>query len=104
MLRMSGATPLLLHLPSWCAQGHLYLDLYVRSEVLAVVTVQINAFWDVMLCSVVRQYQHFRPVSSTLKIEALHSSKMLLCIYHTTKCCIPEHSIFITELSSAKFI
>lgn len=103
-LRMSGVTPLLSHVPSCCARGHLYLGLYVRFEVLTVVTVQINAFWDVVLCSLVCQYQHVIGVSSTLKMEAPHSSKMLLSIYHATMCYIQEHSIFITEFNSAKFI
>lgn len=101
---MSGVIPLLSHMPSCCAQGHLYLGLYVKSEVLTVVTVQINAFWDVVLCSLAHQYQHVIAVSSTLKMDAAHYSKMLLPIYHITMCYIQEHSIFITELSLAKFI
>jgi hypothetical protein len=75
-----------------------------ETEVLTVVAVQINAFCDVMLCRLVHWYQHFRGVSSTSMQEAAPSSKMLLLVYHTTMCCIQEHSIFITELSSVIFI
>jgi hypothetical protein len=64
---MSGITPLLSHVPSCCA-----------SEVLTVVTAQINAFWDVVLCTSAHQYQYVTEVSSTLKMDATHYSKVLL--------------------------
>jgi hypothetical protein len=60
------------------------------------VPMKITVFWDVMICNLVDSYQHSQgiccllPYSSSLKMGALSSSKMLTLIYQTMWHYIPE--------------
>jgi hypothetical protein len=51
----------------------------MKSEVLTAVAMKIALFWDVTLSSPVDPSSSY--ISSTLKMEAVGSSKMLLNIY-----------------------
>jgi hypothetical protein len=41
------------------SESFIYLFIYVRFELLTVVTVKTAIFWDVLLCSLVKVYQRF---------------------------------------------
>jgi hypothetical protein len=71
-----------------------------RSEVLTAMNMKITVFWDVMPGNMEERYECFRGtyclhfqargVSSTLKTKATGSSEMLVHVYQTTRCHIPE--------------
>jgi hypothetical protein len=71
------------------------LNEHLRAKVFMVVTMKITACWDVMLCSLIDKYKHFRG-KCYLHLQG-RGNKTVVCMYQTTQCHIPEDSILHTE-------
>jgi hypothetical protein len=64
--------------------------IFVRFQVLTLVSMKITAFQDIAPCSLVEASVCCLHHQDTLMMEAVHNSETMVYFHETTQCCIPE--------------